>query len=149
MLKKLDCPATPELACKLAGSSLYLIDSVSGDSEFTKPLSVPDGFLGSALPVPHPRNGTLYLKLRDNPQIVNPIALTAQAIPQAPAESDRAAARQSALSTEPTAAPSVSPAPSPPPNTPPSTGAPTPPAPAAPANAPQTAAGSSHVTGDQ
>jgi hypothetical protein len=152
MLKKLDCPATPELACKLAGSSLYLIDSVSGDSEFTKPVSVPDGFLGSALPVPHPRSGTLYLKLRDNPQIVNPIALTAQAIPQAPAESDRAAARQSALTTEPTAAPGVSPAPSaapPPPNAPPSTGAPTPPAPAGPANAPQTAAGSSHVTGDQ
>ena len=152
MLKKLDCPATPELACKLAGSSLYLIDSVSGDSEFTKPVSVPDGFLGSALPVPHPRSGTLYLKLRDNPQIVNPIALTAQAIPQAPAESDRAAARQSALTTEPTAAPGVSPAPSaapPPPNAPPSTGAPTPPATAAPANTPQTAAGSSHVTGDQ
>ena len=54
MLKKLDCPATPELACKLTGSSLYLIDSVSADAQFTKPVMVPDGFLGSAMPVPHP-----------------------------------------------------------------------------------------------
>jgi hypothetical protein len=116
MLKKLDCPATPELACKLSGSSLYLIDSVSADAEFTKPVIVPDGFLGSALPVPHPHAGTLYLKLRDNPQIVNPTALTVQAIPQAPAETDRTEARQSALTS---AAPrSDSPAPSNPPQLP-------------------------------
>jgi hypothetical protein len=100
MLKKLDCPATPELACKLTGSSLYLVDSVSADAEFTKPVIVPDGFLGSAMPVPHPRAGTLYLKLRDNPQIVNPTALTVQAIPPAPAETDRTEERQSALSTD-------------------------------------------------
>jgi hypothetical protein len=100
MLKKLDCPATPELACKLTGSSLYLVDSVSADAEFTKPVIVPDGFLGSAMPVPHPRAGTLYLKLRDNPQIVNPTALTVQAIPPAPAETDRTEERQSALTTD-------------------------------------------------
>jgi hypothetical protein len=89
------------LACKLTGSSLYLVDSVSADAEFTKPVIVPDGFLGSAMPVPHPRAGTLYLKLRDNPQIVNPTALTVQAIPPAPAETDRTEERQSALTTEP------------------------------------------------
>jgi hypothetical protein len=86
MLKQLDCPATPELACKLTGSSLYLIDSVSADAEFGKPVTVPDGFLGSTMPVPHPRSGTLYLKLRDNPQIVNPSALSVQNLPPAPAE---------------------------------------------------------------
>ena len=31
---------------------LYLIDSVSADAQFTKPAIVPDGFLGSAMPVP-------------------------------------------------------------------------------------------------
>ena len=103
MLKKLDCPATPELACKLTGSSLYLIDSVSADAEFAKPVTVPDGFLGSTLPVPHPRSGTLYLKLRDNPQIVNPAALSVQALPPPPAETDRTAARQSALGSDPAA----------------------------------------------
>jgi hypothetical protein len=109
MLKKLDCPATPELACKLTGASLYLIDSVAADAEFTKPVMVPDGFLGSALPVPHPLAGTLYLKLRDNPQIVNPTALTVQAIPPAPAETDRTEARQSALTPQAAAPPSNGP----------------------------------------
>ena len=98
MLKKLDCPETPELACKLTGSSLYLIDSVSADAQFAKPVTVPDGFLSSTMPVPHPLGGTLYLKLRDNPQIVNPIALSVQALPPAPAETERTEVRQSAAS---------------------------------------------------
>ena len=97
MLKSLDCPATPELACKLSGSNLYLLDAVSGDAQFSKPVEVPDGFLGSALPVPHPAAGTLYIKLRDNPQVVNATALTVRAIPPPPAETDRSAVRQSAL----------------------------------------------------
>ncbi len=104
MLKALDCPATPELACKLTGSRLYLIDSVSADAEFSKPVVVPDGFLGSAMPVPHPRTGTLYLKLRDNPQVVNPTSLAAQSMPPPPAESDRAPERQSALTSDNAAA---------------------------------------------
>jgi hypothetical protein len=98
MLKKLDCPATPELACKLTGSSLYLVDSVSADAQFDKPVTVPDGFLGSTMPVPHPLGGTLYLKLRDNSQIVNPVALSVQALAPAPAESERTEVRQSATS---------------------------------------------------
>jgi hypothetical protein len=100
MLKSLDCPPTPELACKLSGSNLYLIDSVSGQADFVKSVSVPDGFLGAALPVPHPAAGTLYLKLRDNPQVVNPAALSAQQLPPAPPEADRAEVRQSALRTD-------------------------------------------------
>jgi hypothetical protein len=165
MLKKLDCPSTPELACKLSGSSLYLIDSVSADSEFSKPVSVPDGFLGSALPVPHPRGGTLYLKLRDNPQVVNPTALTAQAIPPAPAETDRAAERQSATpqsSMPQPSTPQTSTAPAPQTSqsstlqpstphstTPPSSLAPAPSSiPPQPSAAPPVAA-SPHTTGDQ
>jgi hypothetical protein len=100
VLKTLDCPQTPELACKLSGTNLYLIDSVSGDADFAKPVFVPDGFLGSALPVPHPSAGVLYLKLRDNPQVINPAALSAQQISPAPAEADRAEVRQSALRSQ-------------------------------------------------
>ncbi|HEX4151961.1 MAG TPA: hypothetical protein VHY75_07105 [Steroidobacteraceae bacterium] len=138
MLKALDCPATPELACKLTGSSLYLIDSVSADAQFTKPVVVPDGFLGEGMPVPHPLNGRLYLKLRDNPLVVNPTALTVQSIPPAPAETERAQVRQSALNSDSPAArsdgaPATTP-PSPPPakpmpsapNAPSPTGAPSP-----------------------
>src|SRR5271170_1004111 len=48
LLKDLTCPSTPELACKLSGSNLFLIDSVSNDPAFAHPVQVPDGFLGSA-----------------------------------------------------------------------------------------------------
>jgi hypothetical protein len=58
---------------------------------------VPDGFLGTALPVPHPGAGTLYLKLRDNPQVINPAALSAREMPPAAPDADRAEVRQSAL----------------------------------------------------
>jgi hypothetical protein len=95
-LKALECPATPEVACKLSGSDLYLIDSVAGTADFSKPVPVPEGFLGSSLPVPHPSSGALYLKLRDDPQVINPTRLVALQIPATPAEADRSAARQAA-----------------------------------------------------
>jgi hypothetical protein len=95
-LKALECPATSEVACKLSGSDLYLIDSVAGAADFSKAVTVPDGFLGSSLPVPHPSSGTLYLRLRDDPQVVNPTRLVAQQLPAAPPEADRSAARQAA-----------------------------------------------------
>ena len=58
VLKDLSCPSTPELACKLSGSNLFLVDSVANDSGFAHPVQVPDGFLGSALPVPAPERRT-------------------------------------------------------------------------------------------
>jgi hypothetical protein len=97
VLKTLECPATPELACKLSGTNLYLIDSLAADAQFTKPVAVPDGFIGSAIPVPHPSAGTLFLKLRDDPQVINPTVLTAQQLPSAGADAERTDARQSAL----------------------------------------------------
>jgi hypothetical protein len=97
MLKELKCPSTPELACKLIGANLFLIESVSGDAQFTHPVSVPDGFLGSALPVPHPTTGSLYVKLRDNPQIINPTMLTAEQLPAPADDAGRTEARHSAL----------------------------------------------------
>jgi hypothetical protein len=100
MLKDLKCPATPELACKLSGSNLFLIDSVSDDPKFTQSVKVPDGFLGSALPVPHPKTGSLYVKLRDDPSVVNMTSLATQEIPASPDEAARANARSSALSGE-------------------------------------------------
>jgi hypothetical protein len=80
-LQDLKCPASPELACKLTGSNLFLIDSVSGDPQFSHPVQVPDGFPGSALPVPHPNAGPLYVKLRDDPSVIHPAQLAAQQLP--------------------------------------------------------------------
>jgi hypothetical protein len=99
-LRDLRCPATPELACKLSGSNLFLIDSVSADPKFTQSVKVPDGFLGGALPVPHPITGSLYVKLRDNPSVVNATSLVMQEIPASPEASARADARGPGLSDE-------------------------------------------------
>jgi hypothetical protein len=92
VLKDLICPPTSELACKLSGTNLFLVDSISGDAGFSHPVQVPDGFLGSALPVPHPNSGSLYAKLRDDPSVVNPITLQ----PQLLHEPDPAAERHHA-----------------------------------------------------
>jgi hypothetical protein len=97
ILRELKCPATAELACKLSGSNLFLIDSLSADPEFNQPVKVPDGFLGSALPVPHPKSGQLYLKLRDDPSVVNPTLLAVTEIAPSNEDATRAAARTSAL----------------------------------------------------
>jgi hypothetical protein len=102
-LQELKCPPTAELACKLVGSNLFLIHSVSDDAQFSHPIVVPDGFLGSALPVPHP-TGPLYIKLRDNPQAVNSSTLNVQQLPIAADASDRTESRRSAAS-DPTAPP--------------------------------------------
>jgi len=96
-LKAIDCPATPELACKLSGSNLYLIDSLSSDSQFSHPVQVPEGFLGSALPVPHPTAGPLYVRLRDDVAVVNVATLSARQLPASSGDLERSATRQPAV----------------------------------------------------
>jgi len=97
-LRELKCPSTPELACKLSGANLFLIDSISGDSRFDHPVQIPDGFPGYSVPVPHPTDGQLYVTLRDDPSVVNQAMLAAQSLPPSPDEAARAVARQAAAS---------------------------------------------------
>jgi len=103
VLKDLLCPSTPELACKLSGSNLFLVDSISDDPAFTHPVQVPDGFLGSALPVPHPTVGPLYVKLRDDPSVINLTTLETQQLPPSPSDLARARALAPTLPTAPPA----------------------------------------------
>ncbi len=70
VLTGLSCTGTGELSCTLTGSDLYLVSSVANDRAFTKPVEVPDGFIGESLAVPRPVNGPLFLRLRDNPAAV-------------------------------------------------------------------------------
>jgi hypothetical protein len=105
VLKDLACPSTPDLACKLSGTNLYLVDSISNDPGFTHPIQVPDGFLGSALPVPHPTLGPLYVKLRDNPSVINPTTLETQQLPASPSELARARAVTTSAPAENSATP--------------------------------------------
>jgi len=83
-LASLECPETPDVACRLSGTDLFLIDSVSADRQFHSPVQVPDGFPGNTLPVPHPASGELYVRLRDDPAIVNAATLGTQVLAVAP-----------------------------------------------------------------
>ncbi|HEY5070176.1 MAG TPA: hypothetical protein VII37_10310, partial [Candidatus Acidoferrum sp.] len=101
VLTELLCPATAELACKLSGSNLYLLDSVAGGPQFDHAIGVPDGFPGNALPVPHPTNGQLYVKLRDDPSVINLAALAAHELAASADQTTRAVVRHAAAREEP------------------------------------------------
>jgi len=117
VLKELKCPAATELACKLSGTDLFLVDSVSSDAQFEHPVQVPDGFPGYVLAVPRPVNGRLYVKLRDDPSVINTTALEAQLLPLAADGAAHAVASQNAGQNAPgasapaAAVPDSSPAP--------------------------------------
>lgn len=84
VLQALQCPAGHEQPCKLTGSNLFLVDSISGHAEFSDSIEVPAGFPGRALPVPRPEKNKLYLKLRDDPAVINVAALVAEELPAQP-----------------------------------------------------------------
>ena len=67
----LQCAASSQTACKLTGSDLFLVESISSDHEFNQATKVPDGFPGNSLPVPRTSDGRLYVKLRDDPAPIN------------------------------------------------------------------------------
>lgn len=70
-LKDVHCPANPDKQCALSGSNLFLIDSVASDAQFEHSAPVPLGFAEAALTVPRPNGTLLYIKLRDDPSVVN------------------------------------------------------------------------------
>jgi hypothetical protein len=86
VLQSLQCPSAPEQECKLTGSNLFLVNSFSGDREFKEAVEVPAGFPGRALPVPRPGKNGLYLKLRDDPAVVNSATVVAEELPAPPAD---------------------------------------------------------------
>jgi hypothetical protein len=87
-LKKLTCPADPTQPCQLLGADLFLVDAVASDAGFQHAVQVPDGFPGYELPVPRPDpqtgTGDLFVKLRDDPTVVNQITLAAPLPPVVP-----------------------------------------------------------------
>jgi hypothetical protein len=66
-----ECVQGPERPCELSGANLFLLDTVASDSTFSHAVKTPEGFPGYALSVPHPVGGRLYLRLRDDPGVVN------------------------------------------------------------------------------
>jgi hypothetical protein len=67
----------------LVGGNLFLLDSVSRDAKFTQPTPIPDGFTDPTLLIPHPTDGQLYIKLRDDPSVVSIAVLTVRTRPSA------------------------------------------------------------------
>ncbi len=64
-------------SCTLSGSGLYFIDSIATDEGFTNPIHVPEGFVGSSIDVPPPTGGDYYLRLRDDPSVIDTVTLPA------------------------------------------------------------------------
>jgi len=69
--------ATAPASCTLTGSNLYLIDSISVTESDPQPMKVPEGFVGTTLSVPAPVGAVYYIRLRDDPAVVNSLSLPA------------------------------------------------------------------------
>lgn len=74
--------STRDKQCTLSGDKLFLIDEVSADPDFNNSVKVPDGFAEAALVIPPLKGKTLYLKLRDDPTVVDTAVAPAPASPQ-------------------------------------------------------------------
>jgi hypothetical protein len=78
VLKGLKCPPSQEQSCELSGSGLFLIDAVSRRADFDHAVQVPEGFAGYTLAAPHPAGGRLYVKLHDDPLVINVIEFSGE-----------------------------------------------------------------------
>ncbi len=74
-LKEIRCPVKPDEQCTLIGAKLFLIDSVAADSEFKHTVSIPIGFAETSVRVPRIDGTPVYMKLRDDPSVVNTVVL--------------------------------------------------------------------------
>ncbi|MGB6745656.1 MAG: hypothetical protein WBE38_18555 [Terracidiphilus sp.] len=116
--RELRCPRAVSKPCMLSGNNLFLADSIASTPDFDNPADVPPEFTGTQLAVPHPVNGVLYLKLRDDPSTVQMLTL-----PVTPAQAPAQAQGQPSPEppAEPLPAPEAAPAN---PSTPPPAAAP-------------------------
>jgi hypothetical protein len=87
--KDLRCPRSVVKPCTLTGTNLFLASSIGATADLNNATDVPPDFTGTQLSLPHPANGTLYLKLRDDPSSVQaltlPVTPMSQSAAQAPA----------------------------------------------------------------
>jgi hypothetical protein len=80
--KELRCPHNPTKPCQLTGANLFLITQVATSPDMSNAVDVPPEFTGTALSVPNvvrsganPNSGTLYFRLRDDPDTVQTLNL--------------------------------------------------------------------------
>ena len=73
--KELRCTRGVSKPCVLTGTNLFLASSIAATPYFSNATDVPPDFTGTQLNVPHPTNGTLSLRLRDDPTTVQALTL--------------------------------------------------------------------------
>jgi hypothetical protein len=70
------CTTAGSPTCTVDGSNFFLVQSFGAAKDFAKAADVPTGFAENTFTVPTPADGTtLYLKLRDDPNVVATVAL--------------------------------------------------------------------------
>jgi hypothetical protein len=108
--KELRCSRGLVKPCTLTGNNLFLASSISASAEFNNAIDVPQDFTGTQLSVPHPAGGTLYLRLRDDPDSVQTLVLpVTPASPAVAAQPGAAPSTPAATAPEPSAAPVAQP----------------------------------------
>ncbi len=60
----LDCPSLAK-TCTLTGRDLFTVAAIAGSADLADTVTLPAGFVGSAVVVPKPGAGSLFLKLHD------------------------------------------------------------------------------------
>jgi len=106
--KDLRCPHAQARPCTLTGTNLFLAESFAATPDFENPTDVPQDFTGTQITVPHPAGGTLYLKLRDDPQTVQTLTLPVALLSSAESKAVTAQAQPAAAPPAPeTAAPAT------------------------------------------
>jgi hypothetical protein len=83
-LKEFRCPSADPKTCFVWGANLFLLTAVAGNPDFDPFTEVPDGFTGQALAITRSGGGTLYLKLRDDPLVVQTATLPVVHTPLSP-----------------------------------------------------------------
>ena len=73
--KELRCPRSTAKPCTLTGNNLFLAQTIGSTQDLSSGVEIPPDFTGAQLSVPHPVNGQLYLKLRDDPSTVQTLSM--------------------------------------------------------------------------
>ena len=79
--RELRCPHPLAKPCTLTGTNLFLVSSIAAAPDLNNATDVPPDFTATQLSVPHPANGILYLRLRDDPATVQTLALPVIPVP--------------------------------------------------------------------
>jgi len=80
-LSQLQCPADITQSCAITGVNLFLLQAVSANPDFSDAVSVPDGYTGTSLTIPHPSAATIFFKLRDDPTSIESAVISTPVSP--------------------------------------------------------------------